>query len=359
MKSQDYVQLIRHRLRHGAESFADTSVGTLVIDLSDACNLDCFFCHWDRTRDTRITASGFALAMEADPQAVVLAGQGEPTSHPEFASLLAMVRRPHSVNLVTNGVRVPGNLADWADKLSHVRVSLDASTEATYEALKKKPRLERAIAGVASYLDHGVSVGVSYVVCAKNVEESYLFLRRMYELHQTQPSRFYVQFNALRYLAERPTSDALKGQLAQIGAARAHDPDFDRFVQQATNTSTLRGMHRSDICLRHEQPKAKRCYYSLLNAQIRTNLDVYPCCAGAKNPALCLGNLETDGWAKIAERRMDLFWSLVPCSERRCAGGWDDHRNAMFESWLSGEDYDAASTVLGARRSLPVFARGR
>jgi hypothetical protein len=157
---------------------------SLNLDLTTACNYACDHCIDHDTLNTGITHQDAALRASLTEMAarglrsVILIGGGEPTVHPGFASI---VRHVKSLGLqaavVSNGSRNE-RIAEVADAFTEgdwIRLSLDAGTDATFQAMhkpKKPVTLEAICAGVRPIRARNpdVRIGFSFIVVWEGAE---------------------------------------------------------------------------------------------------------------------------------------------------------------------------------------------
>ncbi|MHC5010064.1 MAG: radical SAM protein [Planctomycetota bacterium] len=119
---------------------------SINLDLTTACNYACDHCiDWDTLNsgisydDERLRASLRTMA-GAGLRSVILIGGGEPTVYPGFVSLVRFLKTLGlQVAVVSNGSRNERILevADCLDEKDWVRLSLDAGTDATFQAMHR------------------------------------------------------------------------------------------------------------------------------------------------------------------------------------------------------------------------------
>ena len=126
----------------------------LVLELTNACNLDCVMCG----RDESEFASKFfdvEYLRKLEPilkyvEEVTLFGWGEPTIHPEFRYILEFLDRyPVRKYFVTNGTtlhRIREYLFDY--KVDIMAVSLDGATAKTNNAIRRKSNFDQIVSGL-------------------------------------------------------------------------------------------------------------------------------------------------------------------------------------------------------------------
>lgn len=163
--------------------------------LSDLCNQDCHFCAYRME-------GGFSSANFADEQgnrnpkrfiptpkaieilddcaalgvgAIEFTGGGEPTVHPDCLHLIAHAQALGlQTGLVTNGVRLKPHPA--LEKLTWLRISLDAGTAQTYQRIRRSAAWPQVMdnlqyAGRIGSAAGGPLVGVGFVVTRENYRE--------------------------------------------------------------------------------------------------------------------------------------------------------------------------------------------
>ncbi|MBR7826012.1 radical SAM protein [Actinospica sp. MGRD01-02] len=128
----------------------------LVIDLdpTTVCDLACPECissnvlhHGQIARD-RIVELAEELAA-SQVQAVILIGGGEPLLHRSIDTVIDTLHAGGiRLGLVTNGTTIDRHLDRLAEKLSWVRVSVDAATEPVYDAFRPSRGKDSAFPGV-------------------------------------------------------------------------------------------------------------------------------------------------------------------------------------------------------------------
>lgn len=158
--------------------------------ISDLCNQNCHFCAY--RMDGGFSTEQFALNGAKNPnrkiptakckeiiddcaaagvKAIQFTGGGEPTVHPDCAEIIAHAQdRGLDTALVTNGTRLPP--VEVLNRLSWVRLSLDAGTPATYERVRQSKLWPKAMDGLKALgsLD-GPLTGVGFVITRENWRE--------------------------------------------------------------------------------------------------------------------------------------------------------------------------------------------
>ena len=158
---------------------ADTPL-ELGFELTSRCNRDCRHC-FRQTPDApqdmpldlfeRILEQAKALRVEH----IAFSG-GEPTQHPDFASILeATVRHGYTYHLVTNGHRFPETFRIMEEAgLEHatgVSTSLDGATEATHDSIRGTGAFRDAMAVIATCKTAGPPFTVQMTMHRANAHE--------------------------------------------------------------------------------------------------------------------------------------------------------------------------------------------
>ncbi len=151
---------------------------SINLDLTSACNFACPHCV-----DSGIINTGKALTTEEIMQSVdllaqhglksvILIGGGEPTLHKDFVPILRHIKEKGlQAGIVTNGTRLDkvAEAADVFEEKDWLRLSLDAATQETFEALHC-PRQETELTSILKNASEikkanpALSLGFSFVI---------------------------------------------------------------------------------------------------------------------------------------------------------------------------------------------------
>jgi radical SAM protein with 4Fe4S-binding SPASM domain len=103
----------------------------LGLGLTNECNLACAFCYRDPTRLDRLSLDQVRAVMEGLPVRSVNLGTGENGMHPDFAAMLAYLRRqPIKLTITSNGYSIDVLDDAQVKVFKDVEFSLDYPTEA-------------------------------------------------------------------------------------------------------------------------------------------------------------------------------------------------------------------------------------
>ncbi len=151
---------------------------SINLDLTTACNYACDHCiDWDILNsgisydDTKLRDSIASMAQHG-LRSVILIGGGEPTVYPQFASFVRFLKGLDlQVAIVTNGSRNERilEIADCLDENDWVRLSLDAGTDPTFQAMHTPTTpitLEALCAGIPPIkaANPKPRIGFSYII---------------------------------------------------------------------------------------------------------------------------------------------------------------------------------------------------
>ncbi|MBF0422797.1 MAG: radical SAM protein [Magnetococcales bacterium] len=327
----------------------------LELHPTDACNLACSKCYYDRS-STHIGLDWLVtLLSEWRPRGIVLVGGGEPTLYRDpggqggFEDLVGMIRRilPEcKIGLITNGTAIPPG--HWQQHVTWVRISLDAATPETYLGLKGKDYFTQVRNNLIRYLQGPIrSVGVGFLCTALNVGEVNFFVQNMLELSRNQcrdqPERLNVQFRLFRTRATgrgaHPSSERelVCSPLQLDELKRAFDRlnrvlEVRTFLHQATNWDKL-------IAPTAESMKPSRfCFRALVFRLLRADGRAFPCFAHVDEAEYVLAEKlgqDSATYVKESEQRAVPFFFREGsgCGEQQCPLMLESH---LFGSYLEG-----------------------
>jgi MoaA/NifB/PqqE/SkfB family radical SAM enzyme len=120
---------------------------SINLDLTTACNYRCdHCCDWEILNsgirhDERQLRESLARLTDAGLKSVILIGGGEPTVYPRFSEMVRFLKCDLGlqVAIVSNGSRNDRVLdaAEWLRQGDWIRLSLDAGTDATFQAMHR------------------------------------------------------------------------------------------------------------------------------------------------------------------------------------------------------------------------------
>ena len=269
---------------------------TVSIVPSMPCNLRCVWCV-----DMEFRKSSAVDFMEPDMfrrtvhdvgefgvRGIVIEGGGEPTVHPQFNQLLSSaVDGKAAVGLITNGIRFKS--FDLVRKMSWVRFSLDATTEAEFVESK---RVKASLFQLT--LDHirlsaakkgDCRVGVAFLATNKTGSHLYDIVKML--------RGFGVDYVQIRPVTEMDGEfDAVDFDLQGVQSLQTED--FGVFAHQ---------MNRTDVVEDAPGNEGLPCLAHTLISVIGPDGSVYLCWRLTKNgqdgPDGFIGNLHDDSFRSI------------------------------------------------------------
>jgi MoaA/NifB/PqqE/SkfB family radical SAM enzyme len=319
---------------------------------SDVCNLtccDCTYGHHDPERKPPPINFPFReirKIAQMKPRSMVIIGGGEPTLYKSANSgLQEMIGEVCNNNpgivlaLVTNGTYKPPG--DWPNRLSWIRVSLDAASEATYSAFRGKPLFHRVLQNFLSYLDHDVRyVGISFLFARSNIHDYAAVARLIFDLVKAEKPyalhKVNVQYRPLRrdpYRYDEPftqavTEEQIRRVVSQIRELADASREMKAFLRDQTNIPAILGGNA------HPPHEFSRCYYSQTFRIVRANGDLRPCFVRVAEPDFVLGNICTDRLETIALNALYIGARKKPqCDPYGCR---QCHVNYTFEQGIKG-----------------------
>lgn len=318
---------------------------TVEWDLSNRCVLGCQDCHFAHTHtrgpwvskdrrlpmafdacgdlaDHAVVRRGLRDMKHAGVQGIVWSGGGEPTTHPDWVSIVEYAAHlGFQQGMYTlGGLLTPQSAARLSSLATWVVVSLDCPDAQTYAAEKGVPpeRFDRACEGIRN-LSHGSAVlGVSFLLHARNWQRTPEMLALSRSLGAT-----YTTFRpAIHFSADRPAicsddtawiTDALPAFHA-LAEETDVEIDPDRFV-------AYRDWHIHGRTY-------EACRGIQLNATVTPDGRVWVCPNRRGYRDSCLGDLSKESFSTI--------WARHPMT-------WTDFRQCrvMCRLHLVNEQMDA------------------
>jgi MoaA/NifB/PqqE/SkfB family radical SAM enzyme len=319
---------------------------------SDVCNLaccDCTYGHDDPTRKPPPINFPFQeiwKIAQMKPRSMVIIGGGEPTLYKSgsngFQEMIEEVcnSNPEIVlALVTNGTYKPAG--DWPNRLSWIRVSLDAASVDTYSAFRGRPLFHRVLQNFLSYLDYDVRyVGISFLFARSNIHDYATVARLIFDLVRAEKPyalhKVNIQYRPLRrdpYRYDEPftqavTEEQIRRVVGQIRELADSSREVKVFLRDQTNITAILGGNA------HPPHEFSRCYYSQTFRIVRANGDLRPCFIRVSEPDFVLGNICTDCLETIALNALYVGARKEPqCDPHGCR---QCHVNYTFEQGLKG-----------------------
>jgi sulfatase maturation enzyme AslB (radical SAM superfamily) len=319
---------------------------------SDVCNLaccDCTYGHNDPERKPppiNFPFQEIQKIAQMKPESMVIIGGGEPTLYKsrnyrfqETVEEICNTNPGIVLALVTNGTyKPPGN---WPNRMSWIRLSLDAATKDTYLAFRGKPMFKRVIRNYLNYLDYDARyVGISFLFARSNIHDYAAVARFIFELvKEEKPHALHkvnIQYRPLRrdpYLYDKPFTQAVTDEQVQKTISKVRkladsSQELRTFLRNQTNITAILGGNT------HPPHEFSRCYYSQTFKIVRANGDLRPCFIRVSEPDFVLGNIHTDSPEAIALNTLYVGARQKPqCDPHGCR---QCHVNYTFEQGLKG-----------------------
>ncbi len=159
------------------EDSCGRKVTNIRISLTPVCNLRCTYCHAEGevAPKEQIRADDIAeilrIAAGFDMTSVKFTG-GEPTLRQDLVDIVASVPESMESSMTTNGTLLAPIAQDLRDAgLSRVNISLDSLRPDRYEAITRKPYLERVLAGIDAAIDAELTPIKLNVVILRGINE--------------------------------------------------------------------------------------------------------------------------------------------------------------------------------------------
>lgn len=306
--SQASVRPVVDQLQRGEKPSAPLVV---ELDPTSFCDLACPECislqllQQGRLTSERLTDLCDELAM-AGVRAVILIGGGEPLLHPVVGKLIPrLAGHGVAVGITTNGTQLQRYLDPIAEHVSWTRVSVDASTPATYEQL----RPHRAGRNVFGQVIDGMralatrkrgALGYSFLLVSRRDTKGDVTLSN---LDEVLPAAKLAREIGCDYFEVKPEYDADHFLLAHpADAVKQLVTDLQRVQELARPGFDVIAPTNLDEILASGplvQPKSyDHCPVSELRTLI-TPTGAYLCPYHRGNPAARFGDPATEGFAEM------------------------------------------------------------
>ncbi len=242
-------------------------------------------------------------------EGVVLKGGGEPSLHPEFATILTLAaQQGFAVGIVTNGSRLAQHHEVVAKYANYVRISIDGPTPESHYAIHQRKDFQAIIGGikqlVAARGQHrhpiiGLSFAMdihTYQLAAQAIElgealhVDYILIRPpFFEEVGSMPTMTITQAQTVRQHLQKVASEYV-GTLQIFVGNWVSDSE-----QQFLHKKIMIGSSRRDLQVTDQQPiehRTRRCLASPILAVITADGSLYGCCNLRALPQWSFGKLD-------------------------------------------------------------------
>lgn len=300
----DRHKLIYHPARVGRWVDGE-DVYPLYIEVGPAarCNQRCIYCAFDYLDqgpilETDTLHRALANATAHGLRSVMLAGEGEPLTHPDIAMIARCAYEEGlDVAITTNGVLFDKSMAEaMLPHLSWIRFSLDAVSLETYQKIHRCPRQHLITVlkniGQAIWLKKTgglkVTIGLQALLLPENREE-------MCELARMVSGLELVEYLAIKPFSRHPLMhnklDVSYQDMLDIGKELEH-----------FNHEDFRVIFRERAMRKQGQPRPYgQCLGLPFFAYIAATGDVYACSAFLGNQDFVYGNIYQESFSAIWE----------------------------------------------------------
>lgn len=297
-------------------------IGVIELHLTQSCDLKCYYCSYGKNdkscheQTIDFPFENLDKIVELHPRAIVLAGGGEPLLYSsngkhlgDAISYIKSKLPDCKIGLITNGLKpldkTVCNYLDW------VRISLDASNEIDYSAIKSGD-FKKRIATIKQFiLNKTKYVGVGLLYNRFNYKNIVHDAIDLYDLLEKEVGLNNMQYINFQYRATCPIEScncpsenysdkilmvpnkeqwwrSLNEQLLQQLSSIHQNSNVGTFLRLNTNLfEALENKYNSVL-------KFNKCYSSLSRWIISSNGDIYPCVIKITNDNYKIGNILTD-----------------------------------------------------------------
>ena len=301
--------------------------GMIELQLTDKCNLKCHHCHFREEGDYSLKKEWIDKVVNTiKPNAISLAGGGEPTLYPDFSSVVKSLKKINNgrvqIGLITNGVFMPKG--DWQKSLEWLRVSLYSINNNLYCG-KNKLVQDTVIKNIEIYLnDIRVKMfGVHLLYYKENIIDCIKLSYKIYQLFlksKRSISDFNIQFK-LAFNVINPHSLSLKDYYNNLNfIPKINDfkqainylrnlfeknPEYKHFLNECTNYHQFKNYLQKEVYdTISEQANPynlilndlSNCYVSLAFSLITPDGHIYTCpsIAEHRNSKFALTHIDAD-----------------------------------------------------------------
>lgn len=322
-------------------------VGLVELHLTDACNLNCFYCTYSKKKPDIFPYPALDKIVELNPKAIVLAGGGEPTLYNSEGKKLADAVNYLSENIkgvqmgiLTNGIILAEG--DWQEHIRWLRISIDASTPETFKKLKGVKTVNKPFDSLIDYLNGPIPfVLTGFLFMKQNIYESADFIKRTYDfLLQNGGKKLIERFSGIEFRPAYPdplsNDNSLVVSKDDIEKVKKEIDSFSKELKEFAETKTnYREIFKGNS--RIEPHDFSKCFVSLAYKLIRADGSIYPCFVLAGNRKYVMGNILDSPPMDIAKNQ-GKFYNC--CTEYCCGKNCRvNYKNEIFETAIKTNEF--------------------
>lgn len=275
------------------------------------CNHRCIFCAYDyigyqsRRLDRTKTLESIKAFAQLGVKAMLFAGEGEPLLHKEIDDFfITAYEHGVSVGVYTNGVLLtPQRVAKVLDKLAFVRISLNAGTKESYQAIHRCDDFDRVIKNIIYAVDFKrknnitTDIGLQFVVIPENLDTLIPLAKLGADLG--------VDYLAIKPFVQHGHQEGY--HFEQNFALNEIEPLLNEAVTYSHDHYQV--IARKESFLRYHHRTYDRCYALPLFGVILSDGNVYSCGPHLGNERFCYGNLYQESIPEMmcSSRRMEII----------------------------------------------------
>lgn len=298
----------------------------LELGISGACNHRCVFCTVSHMKyeptyiDAKVLLEQLRLLKQYGLKSVLLAGNGEPTLHKNFSTIVNEVKlQGIDIALSTNGVLfTPDKVEECLESISWVRYSISAGTEATYKQIHRgnDGDLQRVFDNIQYAVEYKrknrlkTVIGVQIVMTLENASEIVLLAKTAKDLGADLFSVKVVGYNPLSTQYKDKVADVVNSGTSEL-ERQLHDLSDENFVAMyRENRATAMVTERNYT----------ECHASPFYGCIDSDGKVYPCCNFIGIADMALGSIYEQSFVDIwnGNRRKDIMEGLASHKLKEC-----------------------------------------
>lgn len=298
--------LVHHEKLKELENNKIVSPITCEIDLTDGfCNNKCRHCFFGTDQksipvimEKELAKSVIKELREMGTKAIEFVGGGEPLTHPDAHEIIEYaINMGFDVGIITNGLLL-NKITDLIDRLSFVRISLDAACEETHTKIHGVKCFDTIIQNIKDVLKVANSnkVGLGFLIVPDNISDIVGISMLAREL-------------GVRFVQYRPASltyevDKEIWMKAEMEVQKAIKLDTSKEVQ----------LFNAGIKWNHVNGERKftKCHTSPIVSIIQANGDIPVCVLKRSVKDSIIGNIHNGGFAKnwFSKRHEELIDSI-------------------------------------------------